>query len=239
MFKADQTFTKKLGQWQEHRRALTVKIAIHVDFIYADVIKNMAPIPTQNLTSLCVFCGSQTGSDPVFASTATILGQAMARQDTTLVFGGGRVGLMGVLADAVLAGGGNIVGVIPTFLKDKELAHQAATEMLVVPDMHTRKKTMFEQSDAFCILPGGVGTLDEMFEIITWRQLHLHNKPIVILNVAGYWTPLLTMIERMIGAGFAHQGHDALVTVVERPEDVLAAAAAELRAPKPPVIFKV
>src|ERR1700744_4709581 len=109
----------------------------------------------------------------------------MAAAGTTLVFGGGRVGLMGVVADAVLAGGGRIVGVIPTFLKDKELAHQAATEMLVVPDMHTRKKAMFDRADAFCVLPGGVGTLDEMFEIITWRQLHLHNKPIVILNTAG------------------------------------------------------
>lgn len=163
----------------------------------------------------------------------------MAASETTLVFGGGRIGLMGVLADAVLAGGGKIVGVIPDFLKDKELAHQSATEMLVTPDMHTRKKAMFERSDAFCILPGGVGTLDEMFEIVTWRQLHLHNKPIVILNTAGYWSPLLTLIDSMIGEGFAHKGHEALVTVVDRPEDVLPAAAAEVRTPKPPVIFKV
>jgi uncharacterized protein (TIGR00730 family) len=161
----------------------------------------------------------------------------MAQAATTLVFGGGRIGLMGVLADAVLAGGGRIVGVIPDFLKDKELAHRAATEMLVVPDMHTRKKTMFERSDAFCILPGGVGTLEEMFEIVTWRQLHLHNKPIILLNTADYWSPLLTLIDNMIGEGFAHKGHEELITVVNRPEDVLPAALAELQTPKPPVIF--
>lgn len=191
----------------------------------------------QNLSSLCVFCGSQTGTHPAHAGAAAALGKFMAQAATTLVFGGGRIGLMGVIADAVLAGGGRIVGVIPDFLKDKELAHRAATEMLVVPDMHTRKKTMFERSDAFCILPGGVGTLEEMFEIVTWRQLHLHNKPIILLNTAGYWSPLLTMIDNMIGEGFAHKGHEDLVTVVNRPEDVLPAALAELQTPKPPVIF--
>jgi uncharacterized protein (TIGR00730 family) len=195
--------------------------------------------PAPPIGALCIFCGSQTGTDPAYAAAATVLGQAMAAAGTTLVFGGGRVGLMGVTADAVLAGGGKIVGVIPDFLKGLELAHQAATEMIVVPDMHTRKKVMFGRSDAFCILPGGVGTLDEMFEIITWRQLHLHNKPIVILNTAGYWQPLITLIDNMIGEGFAHKGHEALVTVVEHPEDVLPAAAAELQTPKPPVLFKV
>lgn len=192
---------------------------------------------TPRLTSLCVFCGSQSGGDPVYAAAAAALGRALAAHGTTLVFGGGRVGLMGAVADAVLAGGGKIVGVIPTFLKDLELAHPGASEMAVVPDMHTRKKTMFERSDAFCIMPGGVGTLDEMFEIVTWRQLHLHNKPIIVLNTNGYWSHLIGLFERIIGAGFAHKGHDALITVVERPEDVIAAATAELQAPKPPVSF--
>jgi len=197
----------------------------------------MASQPAPTINALCIFCGSQTGTDPAYAAAAVALGAAMAAAGTTLVFGGGRVGLMGVVGDAVLAGGGKIVGVIPDFLKDKELAHAAATEMLVVPDMHTRKKVMFERSDAFCILPGGVGTLEEMFEIITWRQLHLHNKPIVLLNAAGYWQPLITLIDNMIGEGFAHRGHEALITVVDRPEDVLPAAAAELQMPKPPVLF--
>ncbi|MBY0509057.1 MAG: TIGR00730 family Rossman fold protein [Rhodospirillaceae bacterium] len=197
----------------------------------------MASLPAPKIGALCVFCGSQTGTNPAYAAAAAALGRDMAARGTTLVFGGGRVGLMGVAADAVLSGGGKIVGVIPNFLKDKELAHTAATEMIVVPDMHTRKKVMFERSDAFCILPGGVGTLDEMFEIITWRQLHLHNKPIVILNAEGYWQPLITLIDNMIGEGFAHRGHEALITVVNKPEDVLAAAAAELQTPKPPVLF--
>jgi uncharacterized protein (TIGR00730 family) len=198
-----------------------------------------SPSHVSKLTSLCVFCGSQAGTNPVYAAAAVILGHALAAQGIALVYGGGRVGLMGVLADAVLSGGGEIVGVIPGFLKDKELAHPGATEMLVVPDMHTRKRVMFERSDAFCILPGGVGTLEEMFEIVTWRQLHLHNKPIIIANVADYWADLIHLFYKMIGAGFAHQGHEALVTVVARAEDVVATAQAELKAPKPPVLFKV
>jgi len=198
----------------------------------------MSSAPSNSkLTSLCVFCGSQAGTDPVYAAAAGILGRSLAAQGVTLVYGGGRVGLMGVLADAVLRGGGQVVGVIPGFLKDKELAHPGATEMLVVPDMHTRKRVMFERSDAFCILPGGVGTLEEMFEIVTWRQLHLHNKPIIVANVADYWAELVRLLDKMIGAGFAHQGHEALVTVVGRAEDVVAAAESELKAPKPLVLF--
>ena len=196
------------------------------------------PFSAPKLTSLCVFCGSQVGADPAFSAAATALGRALAAQGIALVFGGGRTGLMGAMADGALAGGGRIVGVIPTFLKDKELAHPEATEMHVVPSMHVRKTAMFERSDAFCILPGGVGTLDEMFEIVTWRQLHLHNKPIIVVNVAGYWSHLLSLFDQMIGAGFAHPGHEALITVVDRAEDVIAAATAELRAPKPPVFFK-
>ena len=191
------------------------------------------------LKSLCVFCGSQTGANPAYAAAATALGTALAANGTTLVFGGGRVGLMGAVADAVLAGGGRVIGVIPIFLKDKELAHPGATEMLVVPDMHTRKRAMFDRSDAFCILPGGVGTLDELFEIVTWRQLHVHNKPIVVVNAAGYWSGLIGLFDQLITTGFAHKGHDALLTVVDRAEDVIGAATAELQAPKPPVLFKV
>ena len=200
----------------------------------------MPPSPSApKLTSLCVFCGSQTGSDPVYAAAATTLGQAMATHGTDLVFGGGRVGLMGTVADAVLAGGGKIVGVIPGFLKDKELAHPGATEMLVVPDMHSRKKLMFERSDAFCILPGGVGTLDEMFEIITWRQLRLHDKPIILVNVADYWTHMIRLLDSMVSTGFAYNPRHTLVTVVDRAEVVIAAAEAELKTRKAPDLSKV
>jgi uncharacterized protein (TIGR00730 family) len=198
-----------------------------------------APKPSPRLRSLCVFCGSQFGDNPDFRGAATELGKLMAAHQTALVYGGGNVGLMGACADAVLAGGGQVIGVIPEFLRDKELAHKDAQEMVVVPDMHTRKRIMFERADAFCILPGGIGTLDEFFEIITWRQLHRHNKPIVVLNTAGYWDHLKGLLDTIIGRGFAHPGHGDLVDVVSRPEEVIALIETELAAPKPAVVFKV
>ena len=191
------------------------------------------------LRALCVFCGSQFGDNPDFRKAAAALGTAMAAHKTALIFGGGKVGLMGTCADAVLSGGGHVVGVIPEFLRDKELAHKNAQEMVVVPDMHTRKRIMFERADAFCILPGGIGTLDEFFEIITWRQLHRHNKPIVVLNTGGYWDHLKGLLDTIIARGFAHEGHSHLVDVVNRPEDVIPLIEAELAAPKPAVVFKV
>ncbi|MBL8643497.1 MAG: TIGR00730 family Rossman fold protein [Rhodospirillaceae bacterium] len=191
------------------------------------------------MKALCVFCGSQFGDNPAFRMAAEALGRALAAHKAALVYGGGKVGLMGACADGVLAGGGQVVGVIPTFLRDKELAHSKAQEMIVVPDMHTRKRIMFERADAFCILPGGIGTLDEFFEIITWRQLHVHNKPIIILNVDGYWDHMKGLLDTIIHRGFAHQGHDQLVDFVTRPEDVIPAIEAELAAPKPAVVFKV
>ena len=189
------------------------------------------------LKSLCIFCGSQIGNNPEFLRAAESLGRALAVNGTTLVFGGGRVGLMGAAADAALKGGGSVLGVIPKFLKDKELAHSGLTEMIVVPDMPTRKRVMFERSDAFCVLPGGVGTLEEMFEIVSWRQLHRHNKPIIVLNTAGYWSNLLGLLDQIIAADFAHKGHESLVTVVDKAEDVAQTAEAELANPKPPVLF--
>jgi hypothetical protein len=197
------------------------------------------PTTPVRLKSLCVFCGSQLGADPSYRAAAAGLGAALAAHGTALVFGGGRVGLMGACADAVLANGGRIVGVIPEFLRDKELAHPKAQEMVVVPDMHTRKRIMFERADAFCILPGGIGTLDEFFEIITWRQLHRHNKPIVVLNTAGYWDHMKGLLDTIIGRGFAHEGHSHLVDFVTRPDAVIPLIEAELAQPKPAVVFKV
>lgn len=198
-----------------------------------------APSLTPQLKALCVFCGSQFGDNPAYRGAAEALGKALAAHNAALVYGGGKVGLMGACADGVLSGGGRVVGVIPTFLRDKELAHTNAQEMIVVPDMHTRKRIMFERADAFCILPGGIGTLDEFFEIITWRQLHVHNKPIVILNVDGYWDHMKGLLETIITRGFAHQGHDQLVDFVTTAEDVIPTIEAELSAPKPAVVFKV
>lgn len=140
-----------------------------------------------------------------------------------LVFGGGRVGLMGILADAALAAGGSVTGVIPAHLEKREVQHRELTELLVVGSMHERKHRMFELADAFAVLPGGLGTLDETIEIVTWRQLGLHDKPLVLVNNAGYWKPLLDLIDHAIASGFARPATKRLFTVVESVEEVFAA----------------
>ena len=154
------------------------------------------------VTSLCVYCGSSSGEHPEYAEQARAFGAEMARRDITLVYGGGNVGLMGVVADAVLAGGGKVIGVIPRQLVDREVAHAGLTELQVVDTMHQRKTRMFELSDAFVALPGGFGTLDEMFEMLTWSQLGLHGYPCAFLDVRGYYAPLRGMMDHMVGEGF-------------------------------------
>ena len=156
----------------------------------------------QHVTRLCVYCGSAAGLDPRYQAAARELGEAMAKAGIELVFGGGRVGLMGVLADAVLTGGGRVVGIIPERLRAAELAHQGATELVIAGSMHDRKRLMAERADAFAILPGGIGTLDETFEILTWRQLGLHDKPIFLVDVAGYWQPLRDLLDHLIAQNF-------------------------------------
>jgi len=154
------------------------------------------------VTSLCVYCGSSSGEHPEYAEQARAFGAEMARRDITLVYGGGNVGLMGVVADAVLACGGKVIGVIPRQLVDREVAHAGLTELQVVDTMHQRKTRMFELSDAFVALPGGFGTLDEMFEMLTWSQLGLHGYPCAFLDVRGYYAPLRGMMDHMVGEGF-------------------------------------
>lgn len=154
------------------------------------------------VTSLCVYCGSSSGKHPEYAQQARAFGAEMARREITLVYGGGNVGLMGVVADAVLAGGGKVIGVIPRQLVDREVAHAGLTELQVVHTMHQRKTRMFELSDAFVALPGGFGTLDEMFEMLTWSQLGLHSYPCAFLDVRGYYAPLRGMMDHMVGEGF-------------------------------------
>ena len=178
------------------------------------------------VSALAVYFGSATGTDPVHAACARRLGALMAERGIRLVYGGGRIGLMGVLADAVLKGGGGVTGVIPDFLMRPELAHDGIDEMIVVDSMHARKQRMFELADAFAVLPGGLGTLDEAIEMITWKQLRLHDKPIVLVDNAGYWAPLLALIEGAVAAGFAGPETKALFAVVdsvERLPDILAA----------------
>ncbi len=156
-----------------------------------------------DIHTVAVFCGSHAGENPAFRVAATELGRGMATAGIRLVYGGGRVGLMGALADGALAAGGVVVGVIPEFLTHWEVAHDGISEMIVTDSMHTRKRRMFELSDAFVSLPGGLGTLDETIEILTWRQLKLHNKPILVCDVAGSAAPLLAAIEAAIATGFA------------------------------------
>ncbi len=149
------------------------------------------------IKSLCVFCGSSVGVDPVYKEAAIQMGTYLAENKINLVYGGGRIGLMGVLAETVLKNGGTVTGIIPKFLSTKEIRHDGLTQCFEVDDMHTRKQMMYQLSDAFVAMPGGFGTLDELFEIITWHQLALHEKPIAIYNVHGYFNPLLSMVETM------------------------------------------
>jgi uncharacterized protein (TIGR00730 family) len=182
------------------------------------------------ITTLCVFCGSKTGIDPAFAAAARRLGEIMVGRGVDLVYGGGRIGLMGVVADAVLGGGGRVTGVIPEFLEDLEVAHDGLSELIITGSMHARKQRMFELSDGFVSLPGGLGTLDETFEIVTWKQLRRHSKPVVVLNVNGYWSGLTELIDAAITAGFAHPAVRELLSIVDGPDAVFPALEA---APEP------
>jgi len=179
---------------------------------------------------VCVYCGSSGRVDEIYRAAATRLGVIMAKAGLELVYGGGRIGLMGLLADAALASGGRVTGIIPSHLHDQEVGHNGLSELVVVDNMHERKRRMFEISDAFVVLPGGLGTLDETLEIITWKQLGLHDKPIVLVDVAGYWTPLLELVEHAVASGFVTRKSLGLYRVVPRVDDVLGALAA---APQP------
>ena len=178
------------------------------------------------ISSLCVYCGSSGGVESAHRDAAAKLGRLMAERGMRLIFGGGNIGLMGALADAALAAGGSVTGVIPGHLKNREVAHPDLTELIVVDSMHERKLRMFQLADAFAVLAGGLGTLDETFEIITWRQLGLHDKPIVLVDDAGYWAPLRRLIDHVVASGFADPDAARLFTVVERVDDVFAALAA-------------
>lgn len=169
---------------------------------------------------MCVFCGASPGNDPAWAEAGSELGAKMAQRGIRLVFGGGHVGMMGLVADAVLDAGGEAVGVIPEHLVERELGHDRLSELHVVDTMHARKQKMFELSDAFAVLPGGIGTLDETFEILTWRQLGLHGKPIVLLSVAGYWRPFEELVGTMIKAEFAPASVAELFAVVASPREL-------------------
>ena len=177
----------------------------------------------RSIRSLCVFCGSRVGTDPAYASTAEELGRSLAARGVRLVYGGGSIGLMGIVMQTVLDRGGEVTGVIPEFLMHREVGNPALTELVVVDSMHERKQRMFEIADAFAVLPGGIGTLDETIEIITWQQLRLHAKPIALLNVAGYWGAYEDLVEHIIDRGFADASIRELFSVEDDVESLLAA----------------
>jgi uncharacterized protein (TIGR00730 family) len=183
------------------------------------------------LSSVCVFCGARFGNNPAARDLAARLGELLAHQKITLVYGGGGVGLMGVLANSVLNSGGQAVGVIPSFLLKREAGHPALTETVVVETMHQRKLQMFERADAFVVLPGGIGTLEEFFEVLSWRTLGLHNKPIAILDLDGYWAPLAALLKGVVEGGYAAPTHLDHVVLVDSLDKLLPALAAMPRAP--------
>ena len=175
------------------------------------------------LTSLSVYCGSGGGAKPAYREAARELGALLGSNGVRMVFGGGNIGLMGAAADAALAAGGEVIGVIPEHLMEREVGHQGATALYVVASMHERKERMFALSDAYAILPGGLGTLDEALEVLTWKQLGLHARPIVIVNVAGYWRPFLALLEHVIAERFAGEAAREFYTVVDAVREVIPA----------------
>jgi len=179
-----------------------------------------------DLRTVTVFCGSNPGTDPAFAAAASRVGTLLAERGIGIVYGGGAVGLMGIVADAALAAGGEVVGVIPQHLWDKEVGHRGLSELLVVGSMHERKMAMADRGDAFVALPGGVGTFEELFEAVTWTQLGIHDKPVGLLDVSGFYRPLLSFLDDTVDAGFVRPDHRALVLSATDPEELLTRLAA-------------
>jgi len=183
-------------------------------------------VPTHRIQRLCVFCGSSSGNNPVYASAAEHLGRELSAAGIALVFGGGRVGLMGALANAVLSAGGRAIGVIPKALVEKEIAHTSLTELHIVNSMHERKALMADLADAFVLLPGGFGSWDEFCEIFTWLQLGIHRKPCGVLNVAGYYDSLIAQTSRAVSDGFVPASHVESLTIETDPRRLLSRLAA-------------
>jgi len=173
------------------------------------------------MKSICVFCGSNPGNEPVYAAGARAMGVEIARRGLVLVYGGGAVGLMGIVADAALEAGGEVHGVIPKALREKEVGHHHLTRLEVVDTMHIRKARMAELSDGFIAMPGGIGTFEELFEIWTWGQLGIHSKPLGLLNVAGFYDPLATFLDGTVEAGFLKQTHRAMAMTDTEPATLL------------------
>jgi hypothetical protein len=175
----------------------------------------------RNIKSICVYCGTGSQVDQVYKQTAFDIGKHLAEQKVGLVYGGGRMGLMGQVADGCFTNGGRVVGIIPEHVQEKEVTNLSVTELFRVDSMHTRKRMMFEKSDGFVVLPGGFGTLDETFEILTWKYLGQHDKPLVIFNVNKFYDPLLKMVDHMVDSGFTPFWHRQLYQVVDVIDDII------------------
>ncbi len=173
------------------------------------------------ISNVCVYCGSSDGNEPSFVEAGEKFGTILARSGVGLVYGGASIGVMGAVAKAVLAEGGRVTGVIPEFLSKVEVQLSDVTELIVTDSMHSRKWTMFERSDAFVALPGGIGTLEEVVEMLTWAQLGRHSLPIVIVNLGGFWDPLIDLLDHIIKAGFARSNIRRIYSVVDKVEDIL------------------
>ena len=177
--------------------------------------------PMGGIRNICVYCGSGVGGKPAYAEAARTLGHSLAQEGIGLVYGGGSLGLMGEVARATLEAGGRVTGIIPAFLSEREQMLRDVDELVVTEDMHQRKMLMFQKSDAFVALPGGIGTLEELVEQLTWSQLGQHQKPVIIANIDGFWTPFLRLLEHMRSDQFIRQNLDVRCTVVDRAEDIV------------------
>ncbi|WFR96332.1 TIGR00730 family Rossman fold protein [Rhizobium tumorigenes] len=187
---------------------------------------NQESLPIQ---SICVYCGSRPGRDPAHMEAGRALGKAIAESGLRLVYGGGTKGIMGAVASGVLSNGGQVTGIIPEFLVDMEATRHSLgqlDELIITPDMHTRKHRMFERADAFVALPGGIGTLEEIVEIMTWAQLGQHEKPMVFANINGFWDPMMELIRHMTGEGFVHTAHRVQPMVIDAVADIVPAVLA-------------
>ncbi len=190
-----------------------------------------------DIKRICVYCGSGPGKNPKFVKAATGFGKILANNGIGLVYGGGTIGLMGAISESVLDHGGQVIGVIPDFLEAREIAKRDATELVVTADMHERKRIMFERSDAFVALPGGLGTLEELTEQLTWSQLGRHKKPILLANIDNFWDPLLALIAHMRQLAFVREGLEIDLLTAERVEDILPRLreAAKIAQPEPEI----
>jgi hypothetical protein len=184
-----------------------------------------------SIRAVCVYCGSSAGADPTFAEAARALGKTLAQNHIRLIYGGGSIGMMGALAGSVLAHGGSVTGIIPEFLVNKEHMLGGAQEIIVTRDMHERKRVMFERADAFVALPGGIGTLEELVEQLTWAQLGRHRKPILLANIAGFWEPLCELLDHMNALGFIHSTSRLNYLIADTVEEILPALRARVVEP--------